>query len=78
MLRGGYGLLGSPLKTDGKNTTMATGGIGYRFGSYYFDAAYQRTSGSQIITPYLAGTVTPAANVNRTNNNMFLTLGMRF
>lgn len=78
MLRGGYGVLGSPLKTDGKATTMATGGLGYRFGSYYIDAAYQHVSASQIINPYLLGTATPVANVNRTNNNLFLTLGLRF
>lgn len=78
MLRGGYGLLGSPLKTDGKNTTLATGGLGYRFGTYYFDAAYQHVSGTQIINPYLLGSTSPAANVNRTNDNLFLTLGMRF
>jgi len=78
MLRGGYGLLGSPLKTDGKNTTIATGGLGYRFGTYYVDAAYQHVSGSQIINPYLLGSASPAANVTRTNDNLFLTLGMRF
>jgi hypothetical protein len=78
MLRGGYGLLGSPLKTDGKNTTIASGGLGYRFGTYYIDAAYQHVSGSQTINPYLLGTNSPAANVTRTNDNLFLTLGMRF
>jgi len=78
MLRGGYGVMGSPLKTDGKNTTMASGGFGFRVSSYYFDAAYQRVSGSQIINPYLIGALTPVANVNRTSNNLFLTLGMRF
>ncbi len=78
MLRGGYGLLGSPLKTDGKNTTIATGGLGYRFGTYFIDAAYQHVSGSQIINPYLLGNASPAANVTRTNDNLFLTLGLRF
>jgi hypothetical protein len=78
MLRGGYGLLGSPLKNDGKNTTIASGGLGYRFGTYYIDAAYQHVSGSQIINPYLLGSASPAANVTRTNDNLFLTLGLRF
>lgn len=78
MLRGGYGLLGSPLKNDGKNTTIASGGLGYRFGAYYVDAAYQHVSGSQIINPYLLGSASPAANVTRTNDNLFLTLGLRF
>ena len=78
MLRGGYGIMGSPLKTDGKNTTMATGGLGYRFGTYYIDAAYQHVSGTQNINPYLLGSASPAANVTRTNDNLFLTLGMRF
>jgi len=88
MLRGGYGLMGSPLKTDGKNTTMATGGLGYRFGTYYFDAAYQHVSGSQVINPYLLGAPlssssssagpSPAATVDRVRDNLFLTVGMRF
>lgn len=78
MLRGGYGLLGSPLKNGGTNTTLATGGLGYRFGTYYIDAAYQHVSGSQTINPYLLGAASPAANVNRTNDNLFLTLGLRF
>lgn len=78
MLRGGYGVLGSPLKADGKATTMATGGLGYRFRDYYIDAAYQRVSGTQIVNPYLLGAATPTANVNRINNNLFLTVGLRF
>lgn len=78
MLRGGYSLIGSPLKTGGKNTTMATGGLGYRFGTYFVDAAYQHASAYQNINPYLLGTNTPVANVTRTNDNFFLTLGMRF
>ncbi len=78
MLRGGYGIMGSPLKTGGKNITMATAGLGYRFGTYYIDAAYQHVSGTQIINPYLSSYGSPQANVNRVNNNLFLTLGLRF
>ncbi|PJJ84951.1 long-subunit fatty acid transport protein [Mucilaginibacter auburnensis] len=78
MLRGGYGLLGSPLKTDGKTTTMGTAGLGYRFGTYYIDAAYQHVSATQVINPYLLTSGTPGANVNRVNDNLFLTLGVRF
>ncbi|MDB5029649.1 hypothetical protein [Mucilaginibacter sp.] len=77
-LRGGYGIQGSPLKTNGTQTKTATAGLGYRFGSYYVDAAYVHVTGSQTITPYDVGTLTPTASVNGTNNNVFVTVGYRY
>ncbi|MFD2871848.1 OmpP1/FadL family transporter [Mucilaginibacter ximonensis] len=76
-LRGGYGLQGNPLK-GGADTKMITGGLGYRVGNYYVDAAYINVKGSQNVTQYDAGPATPAAAVSATNNNFFLTIGLRY
>jgi len=76
-LRGGYGIQGNPLK-DGADTKMVTGGLGYRVGNYYFDAAYVNLKGSQNVMQYDIGTTTPSAAVNATNNNFFLTVGLRY
>lgn len=77
-LRGGYGIQGSPLKTGGTSSKTVSGGLGYRFGSYYVDATYLHTTGSQNITPYTLDALTPSAVSNNTNNNVFLTLGYRY
>ncbi|MDB5109965.1 MAG: hypothetical protein JWR67_1079 [Mucilaginibacter sp.] len=77
-LRGGYGVQGSPLKQNGKSTQSISGGLGYHFGSYYMDAAYMHVTGSQLLTPYDAGNLTQTASLNKTNNNVFLTLGYRY
>ena len=76
-LRGGYGIQGNPLKC-GADTKMVTGGLGYRVGNYYFDAAYIHLKGSQNVMQYDIGTTTPSAAVNATNNNFFLTVGLRY
>jgi hypothetical protein len=77
-LRGGYGIQGSPLKNNGSSTKTVSGGLGYRFGSYYVDATYLHLAGTQNITPYSIGALTPSATINNTNNNVFLTLGYRY
>ncbi|MCC8426168.1 OmpP1/FadL family transporter [Mucilaginibacter sp. UR6-11] len=77
-LRGGYGIQGSPLKTNGTTTKMVTGGLGYRVGNYYADAAYVHLQGSQNIMQYDIGPTTPVAGINATNNNFFLTIGLRY
>ncbi|MDN5284989.1 MAG: hypothetical protein JWR38_1263 [Mucilaginibacter sp.] len=79
-LRGGYSLQGNPMKDTniGGNLKTVTGGIGIRFGSYYVDATYAHLSGSQTIFPYEVGDTSPAANLKKTNNNGYLTLGYRF
>lgn len=78
--RGGYGVQGNPLKNYGGNTNTASGGIGYRFGSYFIDATYQHVSGKNTIFPYeLAdNTNNYGADLKNTYNNVFLTLGLRF
>jgi len=77
-LRGGYGIQGSPLKTNGSDIKTISGGIGVRFGKYYVDATYMHLSGSQTVYPYEIGTNSPGANLKKTNNNAFLTLGYSF
>jgi len=77
-LRGGYAIQGSPLKTNGIATKIATGGLGYRFANYYVDATYVHLNGRQTILPYDIGDTTPSAIANATNNNFFLTIGFRY
>lgn len=77
LLRGGYGILGSPLKAGGMDTKTITGGLGYRFSNYYVDLAYMNIAGSQVLTPYTAA-YTPTALLNKTNNDLFLTVGIRY
>ncbi|HTH82870.1 MAG TPA: hypothetical protein VL490_08030 [Mucilaginibacter sp.] len=77
-LRAGYGIQGSALKTNGTPLKTATAGLGYRFGDYYVDAAYMHLSGAQTVTPYTFGTQTPVANLNTSNNNVFVTVGFRY
>ncbi|HWZ35930.1 MAG TPA: hypothetical protein VNW51_07195, partial [Mucilaginibacter sp.] len=76
-LRGGYGVQGNPLK-GGADTKMITGGLGYHIGNYYVDAAYVNLKGSQNVMQYDIGPTTPSAAVNATNNNFFVTLGLRY
>ena len=81
-LRAGYGVNGSPYKTDKNgtfNTTMFSGGIGYRVNGYYIDLAYQRVETNNSFTPYtLANMTEPIATVKNTKDNVFLTFGLRF
>jgi hypothetical protein len=79
-LRGGYSLQGSPMKDKdlSSNIKTVTGGIGLRFGQYYVDATYAHLSGSNTIFPYEVGDNSPAANLKKTNDQAFLTLGYRF
>jgi hypothetical protein len=77
-LRGGYGIQGAALKANGSSTKTASAGLGYRFGDYYVDATYMHIAGSQTVTPYDIGALTPSANLAATNNNVFLTIGYRY
>jgi hypothetical protein len=78
LLRGGYGIQGNYRKENGSNIKTASAGFGLRFGSYYVDATYAHISGKQTVFPYEIGAASPAALLNRTNNNGYLTLGYRF
>ncbi|WP_183566475.1 OmpP1/FadL family transporter [Mucilaginibacter sp. SP1R1] len=79
-LRGGYSLQGSPMKNKDLSGDIktVTGGIGIRLGAIYIDATYAHLSGTQTVFPYEIGDASPAANLKKTNNNGFLTLGYRF
>jgi hypothetical protein len=81
-LRAGYGVNGSPYKTDTDgffDTKMYSGGIGYRVNSYFVDLAYQRVDVNNSFSPYsLNNGNEPIADVKNTKNNVFLTFGLRF
>ncbi|RZK42141.1 MAG: hypothetical protein EOO90_08675 [Pedobacter sp.] len=81
-LRAGYGLNGSPYKTDdeGKfDTKVYSGGLGYRTNKYFVDLAYQRLENTSVLSPYvLANSTEPVANATNSMNNVFLTFGLRF
>jgi hypothetical protein len=57
---------------------MLTGGLGYHLGNYYVDAAVMNIKGSQNVIQYDIGPSTPPAAVNSTNNNFFLTIGVKY
>lgn len=81
-LRAGYGVNGSPYKSDDSSyfdTQMISGGLGYRVNNYYIDLAYQRVEEKNTFSPYTLNNGTePTANVKNNKNNVFLTLGLRF
>jgi len=88
LLRGGYGIQGSPFKEgvipedDTNNrygtTTTVSGGLGYRFGQYYIDATFVHLNNATKQYPYEIGDLSPDARVVNKNNNVFVTLGLRF
>lgn len=77
-LRGGYGTQGNPLKANGGDINTVSGGIGFRSGDYFFDATYSHINGSSTIFPYEIGATSPGAALNKTNDNVFVTVGFRF
>jgi hypothetical protein len=83
-LRAGYGLNGSPYKGDSDNQfdmTYYSGGLGYRFGNYYVDLAYQRMETKNTFSPYTLedeNLTAPQASIDIAKNNAFLTFGVRF
>jgi hypothetical protein len=81
-LRAGYGVNGSPYKNDTDGVFAIryySGGMGYRFGSFSADLAYQRTETTNTSSPYqLTDSSEPIATVKLTRSNVFLTLGVRF
>jgi hypothetical protein len=81
-LRAGYGVNGSPYKDDNDNTFQVknySGGIGYRFSTWYIDAAYQRSETTNTFSPYeLNNFSEPVASSKLARNNVFLTLGVKF
>jgi hypothetical protein len=79
-LRAGYGVQGNPYRYNGTNTNTISGGIGYRIiGGYYVDVTYANVKGSQLVAPYTVNAGNgPVASLDKTSNNVFLTVGMRF
>lgn len=81
-LRAGFGINGSPYKSDDDNdfqTKYYSGGLGYRVNNYYVDLAYQRVETNNTFSPYtLANGGEPTANIDFAKNNVFLTFGVRF
>ncbi|TWR26178.1 hypothetical protein FPZ42_11160 [Mucilaginibacter achroorhodeus] len=79
-IRGGYGIMGSPNKDKSIASDIKTvsGGLGFRFGSYYVDATYTHSSGDRTQFAYDLGTASPYALLRNSNNNGYLTLGYRF
>lgn len=81
-LRAGYGLNGSPYKTDDNKffeTKVYSGGLGYRVNNYFLDLTYQKIQGNNTFSPYTLNTGNePVATVKNEKNNVFLTFGLRF
>ena len=77
-LRGGYGMQGNPMVNNGGQINTVSGGLGYRNSEFYIDATYSHINGSQTVFPYELDSDSPAALLNKTNNNVYLTIGFRF
>lgn len=82
LLRAGYGLNGSPFKDDDDrifDTQYYSAGLGYRVNEYYIDIAYQQVQSQDRLSSYtLNNGSEPIATLKNTNNNVFLTFGVRF
>ena len=81
-LRAGYGLNGSPYKTDSDgtfDTKVYSAGLGYRVNNYFVDLAYQQFETNGTTSPYtLTNGTEPIAATNEKRTNVFLTFGLRF
>jgi len=76
-VRGGYSIQGNP-QAGFESTKTISGGIGVRFEKFYVDATYSNVTGSQAVYPYVLATNTPQANLDKTYNNAFVTVGFKF
>ncbi|NWJ53395.1 MAG: hypothetical protein HXX14_21360 [Bacteroidetes bacterium] len=77
--RGGYGIFGSPYKSnvnDGQGTLYSLG-VGYRSADYFVDLGY---SSYQMTEDYYlyGGSAQNAASVKTTNNTFMVTFGVKF
>jgi len=77
-LRGGYGVQGNALVNNGSQINTTSGGIGYRNSEFYIDATYSHINGKQTLYPYELASDSPSALLNKTNNNVYMTIGFRF
>ncbi|HEY9560155.1 MAG TPA: hypothetical protein VIR29_05130, partial [Anseongella sp.] len=79
-LRLGYGYFGSPYSsTEGDfSRSYFTGGLGYRYNNVYLDLAAIYNQYNTTQSPYIAGDVTPVADVDLNKIGIMLTVGTRF
>lgn len=82
-LRGGYSLYGNPYTNSSLSSaaTSYSGGLGYRAGNFYVDAAVVNTQYASPYTPYPIASGTPAAPtavINSNRTDIMVTLGSRF
>lgn len=82
LIRAGYRSVGNPYQNlDDKDYTVnsISGGIGYRVGDYYLDAALINTNENLNYSNYtLGGGNQPNASIERRTNKIALTFGVRF
>jgi len=77
-LRGGYGVQGNPMVNNGSNINTTSGGIGFRNSQFYLDITYSHIAGSQTVYAYELTSNSPSALLNKTNDNVYATIGFRF
>ncbi len=77
-VRAGYNYLANPEKGIGSHTDIISGGLGYRMNNVYVDATYTNVSRKQTIYPYEVAQLSPPADLKRSYDNIYLTIGFRF
>jgi hypothetical protein len=81
MIRGGYSSIGNPYKNIDFKSQNYSGGLGYKFGSYYIDGALI-VNKNNIQTQYysygLSTQTEPVANRVTQTTNLSITFGARF
>lgn len=82
---GAYDQQTNPAFTFNKSTQYITFGLGYKFGSFYLDAAYVHKSRDSYYQPFTSFyneynqlMATPQAKLSQNDNNLVLSLGFRF
>lgn len=80
-LRGGYGFYASPYDddlNDGKRQIIAAG-IGYRSNSFFIDFGYNHIRSAEDYYLYASETTqAPPADIETSQNNYILTIGMKY
>lgn len=75
--RAGYAMQGDPLEEAGvdRSRQSFTAGVGLRHKKFFADVAYVRSNFDQAVSPYPGAA---SALTDQTNENVVLTLGMKF
>lgn len=80
-LRGGYALYPSPYKkgylNEGSNRTIISGGVGYREGNFFIDAAYLYSMQKEKYIFYDLNDVNPVST-KMTEGKFLVTIGLKF